>query len=63
MKYIFNSSYVQCINNKLCIIIAVIDDIPTPYDDEPYCSDEELEMAYFASRYTANSKSPTTSTH
>lgn len=35
---------------------AVINDIPTPYDDEPYCSDEELEMAYFASRYTANSK-------
>lgn len=41
-----------------CHFIAVIADIGSPYDDEPYYSDGEPEVAYFASRYTANSKNP-----
>jgi hypothetical protein len=36
--------------------IAVLD-VPQS-DDEVYCSDGELEVAYFASRYNANSKTP-----
>lgn len=39
------------------IYIAVIDDI-SPYEDESCYSDDELEVAYFASRYTANSSHP-----
>lgn len=34
--------------------IAVLED--SQLDDEVYCSDGELEVAYFASRYNANSK-------
>ncbi|GAA5813470.1 hypothetical protein MFLAVUS_006948 [Mucor flavus] len=36
---------------------AVIDDL-SPLEDESYYSDGELEVAYFASRYTANSRHP-----
>lgn len=40
-------------------VIAVLDD-SSQLDDDIYYSDGELEVAYFASRYNANSK---TSSH
>lgn len=36
-------------------VIAVLDD-SSQLDDDVYYSDGELEVAYFASRYDANSK-------